>query len=157
MVENGTIVQTHTTEVETHLEETDEEILAFAVAQLRDRFNSTAPEIILPFPIEYPEEGIIITVPKGGDKKKLLELSEKNVDYFREEAEKKKMLHLEERTPDERQLGAWNNCRKTCNYPSCRSILNVLIIPISRAVIRYRPWYVSGMGWKAKKITVISM
>src|SRR5450631_77624 len=103
MVENGTIVQTHTTEAKTQLEETDEEILAFSIAQLRDRFNSTAPEIILPFPIEFPQEGVIVTVPKGGDKKKLLELSEKNVNYYREEAEKKKMLHLQKKTPDERR------------------------------------------------------
>ena len=102
MVENGTIVQTHTTEAKTQLEETDEEIMAFTIAQLRDRFNSKATEIILPFPIEFPQEGIIITVPKGGDKKKLLELSEKNVNYYREEAEKKKMLHLQKKTPEER-------------------------------------------------------
>ncbi|HEV3224605.1 MAG TPA: excinuclease ABC subunit UvrC [Puia sp.] len=104
MVENGTIVQTHNTEAKTILDETDEEILAFSIAQLRDRFNSTAPEIILPFNIEYPQEGIIITVPKGGDKKKLLELSEKNVNYYREEAEKKKMLHLQKKTPEERLI-----------------------------------------------------
>jgi excinuclease ABC subunit C len=103
MVENGTIVQTHTTEAKTQLEETDEEILTFSIAQLRDRFNSSAPEIILPFPIEYPQEGIIITVPRAGDKKKLLELSEKNVNYYREETERKKMLHLSKKTPDERQ------------------------------------------------------
>ena len=103
MVENGTIVQTHTTEVETHLEESDEEVLAFAVAQLRETFNSQAREIILPFPIEYPEEGITLTIPKGGDKKKLLELSEKNVDYFREELRKKKILQLEGKTLDERK------------------------------------------------------
>jgi excinuclease ABC subunit C len=102
MVENGTIVQTHTTEAKTQLEETDEEIMLFSIAQLRDRFNSSAPEIILPFPVEYPQEGLIITVPKGGDKKKLLELSEKNVNYYREEAEKKKMLHLLKKTPEER-------------------------------------------------------
>jgi excinuclease ABC subunit C len=104
MVENGTIVQTHTTEAKTQLEETDEEIMAFSIAQLRDRFNSTATEIILPFAIEYPQEGILITVPKGGDKRKLLELSEKNVNYYREEAEKKKMLHLQKKTPEERLI-----------------------------------------------------
>ena len=102
MVENGTIVQTHSTEAKSQLAETDEEIMAFSIAQLRDRFNSRSPEIILPFHIEYPEEGIIITVPKAGDKKKLLELSEKNVNYYREEAEKKKMLHLLKKTPEER-------------------------------------------------------
>jgi len=102
MVENGTIVQTHTTEAKPQLEETDAEILAFAIAQLRDRFNSTAPEIIVAIPVDYPEEGVLITIPKGGDKKKLLELSEKNVNYYREETERKKMLHLSKKTPEER-------------------------------------------------------
>jgi excinuclease ABC subunit C len=102
MVENGTIVQTHTTEAKSQLEETDEEILVFSIAQIRDRFNSTSREIILPFLIDYPEDGVTITVPKSGDKKKLLELSEKNVNYYREEAEKKKMLHLQKKTPEER-------------------------------------------------------
>jgi len=103
MIETGTIVQTHTTQVETHLEETDEEVLAFGVAQLRDTFNSLARELILPFPIDFPEEGVVQTVPRGGDKKKLLELSEKNVAYFREELRKKKMLQLEGKTPDQRR------------------------------------------------------
>jgi excinuclease ABC subunit C len=103
MVETGTIVQTHTTQVETHLEESDPEVLAFAVAQLRETFNSTALELILPFPIDFPQEGIVQTIPKGGDKKKLLELSEKNVGYFREELRKKKILQLEGKTPDERK------------------------------------------------------
>ncbi|MET0242439.1 MAG: excinuclease ABC subunit UvrC [Flavitalea sp.] len=95
MVQNGTIVQTHTSLLETHLEEPDEEVLAFAVAQLRETFNSLAREIIVPFVIEFPEPEITITVPKGGDKKKLVELSEKNVNYFREELRKKRMLQLE--------------------------------------------------------------
>jgi excinuclease ABC subunit C len=103
MMETGTIVQTHTTQVETHLEESNEEVLAFAVARLRDTFNSMARELILPFPIDFPEEGVVQTIPKGGDKKKLLELSEKNVAYFREELRKRKMLQLEGKTPDERK------------------------------------------------------
>ena len=103
MVETGTIVQTHTTQVETHLEESNEEVLAFAVARLRETFNSMSRELIVPFAIDYPEEGITQTIPRGGDKKKLLELSEKNVGYFREELRKKKILQLEGKTPDERR------------------------------------------------------
>src|SRR6201995_1272644 len=103
MIETGTIVQTHTTQVETHLEETDEEVLSFAAAQLRTTFNSSSRELILPFPIEFPEEGVTQTIPKGGDKKKLLDLSEKNVAYFREELRRKKLLQLEGKTPDERR------------------------------------------------------
>ena len=102
-VQNGTIVQTHTSQLEAHLDETDEEILAFAVAQLRTTFNNIAAEIIIPFPIEYPEPEVVVTVPKGGDKKKLLELSEKNVNYFRDELRKKKILQLEGKDDMERK------------------------------------------------------
>jgi excinuclease ABC subunit C len=103
MMENGSIVQTHTVQLETHLDESDEEVLAFGIAQLRSTFNSLAAEIILPFPISYEEPGVVLTIPKGGDKKKLLELSEKNVNYFREELFKKKMLQLEGKDDMERK------------------------------------------------------
>ena len=72
--------------------------LAFAVAQLRNTFNSDAKEIIIPFAIDYPQDDIIITIPKGGDKKKLLELSEKNVNYFIEELKNKERLKLSKNT-----------------------------------------------------------
>jgi excinuclease ABC subunit C len=98
MVRNGTIVQTQTNKVETHLDEPQEEILGFSVAQLRSTFNSDAKEIVLPFPIEYPEKDILISIPKGGDKKKLLELSEKNVNYFIEELKNKARLKLSRNT-----------------------------------------------------------
>ena len=102
-VQNGTIVHTHTTQLQAHLDESDEEILAFAIAQLRGTFNSISSEIILPFPIDYPEEHVVITVPKAGDKKKLLDLSEKNVNYFLDELKKKKILQLEGKDDMERK------------------------------------------------------
>ena len=103
MVQNGTIVQTHTSRLEIPLEESDEDILAFAIAQLRSSFNSLASEIVIPFPIEFPEPGVILTAPKGGDKKKLLELSETNVNYFLQEIHKRKMLKLEGKDDMERK------------------------------------------------------
>lgn len=102
-VSNGAIVQTKTIVLEKKLEETAAEVLAFGIAQLRTTFASEAKEIIVPIDIEYPEDEIIITIPKGGDKKKLLDLSEKNVNYFKEELKKKKMLNLEEKSSDEKQ------------------------------------------------------
>ena len=93
MVQNGTIVQTHTVPLETKLEETEEEVLSFAILNLRTDFNSLANEVIVPFAIDYPDKNITITIPRGGDKKKLLELSVKNVAYFKEEIRKKKTLH----------------------------------------------------------------
>jgi len=103
MIQNGTIVQTHTIQLQTHLEEDDKEVLAFAVAQLRQTFNSIAAEIIVPVEIEYPEPNTVLTIPKAGEKKKLLELSAKNVDYFREEIRKKKTLQLEGKSDMDRK------------------------------------------------------
>jgi len=98
MVRNGTIVQTQTSKVETHLDEPEDEILSFSIAQLRANFNSDAMEIIVPFAIDYPQNDIIITIPKGGDKKKLLELSETNANYFIEELKNKERLKLSRNT-----------------------------------------------------------
>jgi excinuclease ABC subunit C len=95
MMQNGTIVQTHTSQWETHLDEPIEEVLSFAVAQLRTTFNSLSPEIIVPFEIEYAEPQIVVTVPKAGDKKKLLDMAEMNVNYFKEEIKQRKMLKLD--------------------------------------------------------------
>ena len=97
-VSNGSIVLTKTIILKKKLDESAEEVLSFSIAQLRDTFNSEATEIIIPFAVDYPEEGIIVTVPRAGDKKKLLELSEKNVNYFKEELRKKKLLLLEDKT-----------------------------------------------------------
>lgn len=94
MVRNGAIIQTQTNKVESHLDESIEEILSFSVAQLRTTFNSDAAEIIVPFAIEYPQDEIIVTVPKGGDRKKILELSEKNANHFIEEIKTKDRLQL---------------------------------------------------------------
>lgn len=100
---NGTIADTKTVTLEKKLEEENEEVLAYAVNYLRDAFKSVTKEIIVPIEIEYPEEQVIVTVPKGGDKKKLLELSEKNVDYFKEELHRKKILHLEGKSDMEKK------------------------------------------------------
>ncbi|MGE5518306.1 MAG: excinuclease ABC subunit UvrC [Candidatus Dadabacteria bacterium] len=94
MVNNGAIIQTKTLKVQTHLDETLQETLAFSIGQMRLTFNSEAKEIVVPFEIEYQEEGVTVTVPKGGDKKRLLELSAKNVDYFIEDQKKNERLQL---------------------------------------------------------------
>jgi len=102
MVNEGTIILTKTIVLEQKLEETTQEVLAFAIGQLRNTFISEAKEIIVPLEIDYPEEGTVLTIPKGGDKKKLLELSEKNVNYFIEDLKRKKMLQLEGKSEKEK-------------------------------------------------------
>ncbi|CAN5328148.1 excinuclease ABC subunit UvrC [soil metagenome] len=104
MVSNGAIIQTKTITLEQKLDETESEVLEFAIAQIRNTFNSPAKEIVLPFEINYAEPDVFITVPKGGEKKKLLDLSIKNVDYFKEELHRKKLLLLEQKSDKERSI-----------------------------------------------------
>ncbi len=79
---NGAIINTYTQELVKNLNEDEQELLAFTIPALREKFRSIAPEIVVPFPVAPVEEGVTVTVPKIGDKKKLLDLSEKNVQYF---------------------------------------------------------------------------
>jgi len=102
MVQNGSIIQTHTITLEPKLDESNAEILSLAITELRKKFNSEATEIIVPFPVEQESEDLIYTIPKAGDKKKLLDLSEKNVNYFIEEMKRKKILRLEGKTEKEK-------------------------------------------------------
>jgi excinuclease ABC subunit C len=94
MVRNGAIIQTETIKAETRLDEMAEEVLSFSMARIRSTFNSDAAEIVVPFPVDYPESEVKLTVPKSGEKKKLLELSEKNARHFIEELKKRDMLQL---------------------------------------------------------------
>ena len=100
MVRDGAIVQSQTTRVETHLDETDEETLAFCIENLRTTFNSDITEIIVPYPVPVSLNNITLTIPRSGDKKKLLELSEKNAGYFIEEIKNKERLKLGVKSQD---------------------------------------------------------
>ena len=100
MVQKGAVIQTKTIEVETHLDEDVEETLSFSIAQLRTIFNSEAKEVVVPFSIDYDEPGVTITIPKGGDRKKLLEMSEKNVQHFIDNLRAKDRLQLGVKSAD---------------------------------------------------------
>jgi len=81
-VSYGAIIRSHTMELKKKLDETDEELLELAITELRERFHLNSKEIIVPFDVEV-QDGIHVTVPKLGDKKKLLNLSERNAKYYR--------------------------------------------------------------------------
>ncbi|MDM8173938.1 MULTISPECIES: excinuclease ABC subunit UvrC [Olivibacter] len=84
-VMNGTVIQTQTLELKKRLDESDQELLSLAVQELRTRFNSTSKEIIVPFNLDIESPNFKQTVPQLGDKKKLLDLSYKNVSFFKRE------------------------------------------------------------------------
>lgn len=95
-VANGTVIQTQTIELKKRLDETDEELLSLAISEFRQRYDSTAKEIVVPFEMALLDENIKFTVPKAGDKKKLIELSLKNVLYFK----KSKLEQYEKLNPE---------------------------------------------------------
>lgn len=84
-VSNGIIIQTQTFEVKKKMEELDAELLSLAIAEVRDEYHSTSKEIIVPFELDWSDERITITVPKVGDRKKLLDLSLKNALYYKKD------------------------------------------------------------------------
>jgi excinuclease ABC subunit C len=81
-IAHGAIIRSYTLELKKKLEETDEELLELAVVELRERFHLLSREIILPFPLDFGDK-IKVTVPQLGDKKQILELSERNARYYR--------------------------------------------------------------------------
>ena len=98
---SGAIIQSHTIELKRKLDETPSDLLLLAIAEMRERYQSDSKEIIVPFDLEIDIPGVMVTVPKIGDKKHLLDLSEKNARYFRkdrlEQADKLNPEHRIER------------------------------------------------------------
>jgi len=95
-VSNGIICQTQTFEIKKKLEESDATLLNFAIAEVREKYQSESKEIIVPINLDWEDERITITIPKGGEKKKLLELSIKNALYYKKE----KLSQYEKLNPD---------------------------------------------------------
>ena len=83
-ISNGSIIQSHTTEIKKKLDETDKELLELFIVEIRQRFDSQSPEIYAPFKVNIGEN-VKVTIPKLGDKKRIVELSERNAKYYRME------------------------------------------------------------------------
>lgn len=96
MVANGSIIYAKTIQAEKKLDETDEDILSIALDRIRESFQSIAKEVIVPMEVDVTDENIKVTVPKAGDKKKLLDMAIKNAEIFRDEVKKKNTLLLGE-------------------------------------------------------------
>ncbi len=91
-VKDGAVVQSHSFEMKRRLEETSEELLLLAVADLRQQFGDHAPEIIVPMKLDYPIDEVQVTIPQRGDKLKLLDLSRRNALQYKIDLEKQHSL-----------------------------------------------------------------
>lgn len=113
-VMNGMIIQTQTLELRKKLNETKEELLLEAIGEIWNRYGNTTKEIVLPFAVELEStDKLIITIPQAGDKKKLLDLSLKNVFYFKKE----KLLQYEKLNPEIRVDRLMDQMQKDLRLP----------------------------------------
>ena len=110
---NGAIVQAYTFEYKKRLDETKEELLSLGIVEMRDRFKSTAREIIVPFDMEMELGNVTFTVPQRGDKKKLLELSEMNVKQFKVD----RLKQAEKLNPEQRSTRILKEVQDALHLP----------------------------------------
>ena len=113
-VTNGCITQAFTFEYTKRLEETDEELLAAGIIEMRQRYNSDSKEVILPFPVEHLGADLTITVPQKGDKKKLLELSKLNVLQYK----KDRISQSEKLNPEQKQVRLMKELQEALQLPT---------------------------------------
>jgi len=103
-VVNGALINTETMELKMNLDSDHEEILEYLIPQVREKYNSIAPEVVVPIEVDLSDIMIEVTIPQRGDKKKLLDLSMKNVKYFVLQKKKLEISHVKKQTPAERIL-----------------------------------------------------
>ena len=106
---DGAVIHTYTMEASKNCDEDPTQILSLAIPLLREKFDSIAPEIIVPFEVILPDDNITITIPKAGDKKKLLDLSISNIQYYLLQKRRERMNKGGKLTPVERILKTLQN------------------------------------------------
>ena len=106
---NGTLVNTDIAEMQMNLDDDPADLLSFVIPTIRERFESNAPEVVVPILITLPDPKIVITVPQIGDKKKLLELAETNIDYFIRQKKRDEISHQKKVSSSERILTTLQN------------------------------------------------
>lgn len=113
-VVNGAITQSFTFEFKKKLDETDDELLALGIVEMRKRFDSQSKELVLPFPVELPEEYARQTIPQMGGKKTLLDLSRQNVRQFKFD----RLKQAEKLNPEQKQVRLMKEIQTQLALPS---------------------------------------
>lgn len=108
-ISKGSVVQGYTIEYKKRLDESREDILAMAIIELRERFESKSKEIIVPFKIDFSLKGVTQNIPQRGDRKKLLELATQNVRQYKLD----KLKQAEKLNPDQRAIQLLKNIQDT--------------------------------------------
>ena len=113
-VVNGAITQSFTFEFKKKLDETDEDLLALGIVEMRERFASKSKEIVLPFLVELPEDYAKLVVPQQGGKKTLLDLSRQNVKQYKFD----RLKQAEKLNPEQKQVRLMKEIQTQLGLPS---------------------------------------
>ena len=113
-VSNGSINQSFTIEYKKKLNESDDELLLLGIVELRQRFNSSSKEIILPQQVDVELEGLKITIPKSGDKKTLLDLSIMNGKQYKFD----RLKQAEKLNPEQKQVRLMKELQEKLHLPT---------------------------------------
>ena len=156
-VVKGAVIQAHTVELKKKLDEEDEDLLSFVIADLRQRIESDAKEIITPFDVNYLFPDNKITVPKRGEKRKLLDLSERNAKSFRME-KKKRQTALKGQTSSQRILSSLQvdlrlselpmhiECFDNSNFQGSNPVAACVVFKNAKPSIKeYRHYHIKGV------------
>ena len=113
-VVNGAITQSFTFEFKKKLDETDDMLLALGIVEMRERFSSQSPEIVLPFPVELPEGYAKQVVPQMGGKRTLLDLSRQNVKQYKFD----RLKQAEKLNPEQKQVRLMKEIQTQLGLPT---------------------------------------
>ena len=113
-VVNGSITQSFTFEFKKKLDENDETLLALGIVEMRERFSSRSPEIVLPFLVELPEGYAKQVVPQMGGKRTLLDLSRQNVKQYKFD----RLKQAEKLNPEQKQVRLMKEIQTQLGLPS---------------------------------------
>ncbi len=117
-VANGTVINTDVIEMQMNLNEDLNDLLAYAIPHIRERFGSDAPEVVVPFDIILPTNISLITVPQKGDKKKLLELGNMNLDFYIKKKQRDAISHQKKQSSAERILSTLRDDLQMTKIPT---------------------------------------
>ena len=112
-VQNGSINQSFTFEYKKKLTESDQELLQLGIVEMRERFKSTAKEIVVPFDLEMELEGVRFTIPKMGDKRTLLDLSQMNGKQYKFD----RLKQAEKLNPEQKQVRLMKELQEKLGLP----------------------------------------
>ncbi len=112
-ITNGCVNQAFTFEFRKRLDETEAELLALGIVEMRERYGSHSKEIIVPFPVDLPEDYVLQTVPQRGEKKKLLDLSRLNVKQYKFD----RLKQAEKLNPEQKSVRLMKEIQTELNLP----------------------------------------